>query len=137
MILFFSFVQKVLTYPLVYQQFPYHCYIEKFPIKASPPDQPRAAGMSQLQFHCPASPMPAAPAPRQLGQPQLRPSFSIPCATSTLASESAGQPVRSSALPAGSATPYSNVTGLFVCLFAHKAVLSFEVIHETNTILIS
>ncbi|XP_019751346.1 double-stranded RNA-binding protein Staufen homolog 1 isoform X1 [Hippocampus comes] len=66
--------------------------------------------MSQLQFHCPASPMPAAPAPRQLGQPQLRPSFSIPCATSTLASESAGQPVRSSALPAGSATPYSTIT---------------------------
>ncbi|XP_037106734.1 double-stranded RNA-binding protein Staufen homolog 1 [Syngnathus acus] len=66
--------------------------------------------MSQLQFQCPASPMPAAPAPLQPGQPQMRPPFSIPCAASTLASESAGQPVRSSALPAGSATPYTTVT---------------------------
>ncbi|XP_057702698.1 double-stranded RNA-binding protein Staufen homolog 1 isoform X1 [Corythoichthys intestinalis] len=59
------------------------------------------------QFQCPAGPMPATPAPLQLGQPQ--PGFSIPCAASTLASESASQPVRSSALPAGSATPYSTV----------------------------
>ncbi|XP_061731195.1 double-stranded RNA-binding protein Staufen homolog 1 isoform X2 [Nerophis ophidion] len=62
--------------------------------------------MSQLQ--CPASPMPAAPPALQVGQPQ--PGYSIPCATSTLASESASQPVRSSALPAGSATPYSTIT---------------------------
>ncbi|XP_061642480.1 double-stranded RNA-binding protein Staufen homolog 1 isoform X1 [Phyllopteryx taeniolatus] len=69
--------------------------------------------MSQLQFQCPASPMPAATAPLQLGQPQQsqpQPGFSIPCATSTLASESASQPVRSSALPAGSATPYTTIT---------------------------
>nr|XP_057943479.1 double-stranded RNA-binding protein Staufen homolog 1 isoform X2 [Doryrhamphus excisus] len=64
--------------------------------------------MSQLQFQCPASPMPAAPAPLQMGQPQ--PGYSIPCATSTLASESASQPVRSSALPAGSVTPYNTIT---------------------------
>ncbi|XP_077386177.1 double-stranded RNA-binding protein Staufen homolog 1 [Festucalex cinctus] len=61
-------------------------------------------------FQCPASPMPAAPAPLQLGQPQPQPGFSIPCAASTLASESAGQPVRNSALPAGSATPYATIT---------------------------
>ncbi|XP_077430187.1 double-stranded RNA-binding protein Staufen homolog 1 isoform X2 [Vanacampus margaritifer] len=66
--------------------------------------------MSQLQFQCPTSPMAAAPAPLQLGQPQPQPGFSIPCAASTLASESAGQPVRSSALPAGSATPYTTIT---------------------------
>lgn len=65
--------------------------------------------MSQLQFHCPASPLPAAPAPLQLGQPQ--PGYSIPCASSTLPSESASQPIRSSALPAGSATPYIPTTG--------------------------
>ncbi|XP_037535271.1 double-stranded RNA-binding protein Staufen homolog 1 [Nematolebias whitei] len=64
--------------------------------------------MSQLQFPCPASPMPAASAPMQLGQPQ--PSYSIPCATGALASESASQPVRTSALPAGSATPYNTTT---------------------------
>uniref|UniRef100_A0A665U741 Double-stranded RNA-binding protein Staufen homolog 1 n=1 Tax=Echeneis naucrates TaxID=173247 RepID=A0A665U741_ECHNA len=64
--------------------------------------------MSQLQFQCPASPIPAAPAPLQLGQPQ--PGYSIPCASGTLPSESASQPIRSSALPAGSATPYSTTT---------------------------
>ncbi|XP_049895248.1 double-stranded RNA-binding protein Staufen homolog 1 isoform X1 [Epinephelus moara] len=64
--------------------------------------------MSQLQFQCPASPMPAASAPMQLGQPQ--PGYSIPCASGTLPSESASQPIRSSALPAGSATPYSTTT---------------------------
>lgn len=72
---------------------------------------PRPARMSQLQFHCPASPMPAAPAPLPLGQPQ--PGYSIPCASSTLPSESASQPIRSSALPAGSATPYSTTTGIY------------------------
>lgn len=71
----------------------------------------RATRMSQLQFPCPASPMPAASAPMQLGQPQ--PSYSIPCATGALASESASQPVRTSALPAGSATPYNTTTGGF------------------------
>ncbi|KAM9859721.1 double-stranded RNA-binding protein Staufen homolog 1 isoform 2-T2 [Aulostomus maculatus] len=64
--------------------------------------------MSQLQFQCPASPMPAASAPLQLGQPQ--PGYSIPCASGTLPSESASQPTRSSALPAGSATPYTSTT---------------------------
>ncbi|CAI5687412.1 unnamed protein product [Oreochromis niloticus] len=61
--------------------------------------------MSQLQFQCPASPMPAASAPLQ---PQ--PGYSIPCASGTLPSESASQPIRSSALPAGSATPYNSTT---------------------------
>ncbi|XP_028262551.1 double-stranded RNA-binding protein Staufen homolog 1 isoform X1 [Parambassis ranga] len=64
--------------------------------------------MSQLQFQCPAGPMSAASAPLQLGQPQ--PSYSIPCASGTLPSESASQPIRSSALPAGSATPYNTTT---------------------------
>lgn len=76
--------------------------------------------MSQLQFQCPASPMPAASAPLQLGQPQ--PGYSIPCASGTLPSESASQPIRSSALPAGSATPYNTTTGwiyLFVGDWKH------------------
>ncbi|XP_029006638.1 double-stranded RNA-binding protein Staufen homolog 1 isoform X1 [Betta splendens] len=64
--------------------------------------------MSQLQFQCPSSPMPATTAPLQLGQPQ--PGYSIPCAAGTLPSESASQPVRSSSLPAGSATPYNTTT---------------------------
>uniref|UniRef100_A0A7N8Y4A8 Double-stranded RNA-binding protein Staufen homolog 1 n=1 Tax=Mastacembelus armatus TaxID=205130 RepID=A0A7N8Y4A8_9TELE len=64
--------------------------------------------MSQLQFQCPASPMPAASAPLQLGQPQ--PGYSIPCASGTLPSESASQPMRNSALPAGSVTPYNTTT---------------------------
>ncbi|KAF7207889.1 double-stranded RNA-binding protein Staufen homolog 1 [Nothobranchius furzeri] len=64
--------------------------------------------MSQLQFQCPVSSMPAASAPLQLGQPQ--PGYSIPCATGALPSESASQPIRSSALPAGSATPYNTTT---------------------------
>ncbi|XP_061583264.1 double-stranded RNA-binding protein Staufen homolog 1 isoform X2 [Cololabis saira] len=64
--------------------------------------------MSQLQFQCPASSMPVASAPLQLGQPQ--PGYSIPCATGALPSESASQPLRSSALPAGSATPYNTPT---------------------------
>ncbi|MEQ2168224.1 hypothetical protein GOODEAATRI_012106, partial [Goodea atripinnis] len=68
----------------------------------------RAKRMSQLQFQCPPSPIPAASAPLQLGQPQL--GYSIPCATGALPSESASQPIRSSALPAGSATPYNTTT---------------------------
>ncbi|XP_060898958.1 double-stranded RNA-binding protein Staufen homolog 1 isoform X2 [Labrus mixtus] len=64
--------------------------------------------MSQIQFQCPASPMPVAPSPLQMGQPQ--PGYSIPCASGTLPSESASQPIRSSALPAGSATPYNTTT---------------------------
>lgn len=71
-------------------------------------------GMSQLQYHCPASPMPAAPALLQMGQPQ--PGYSIPCGSGTLPSESASQPVRSSALPAGSATPYTTTTGSVICI---------------------
>ncbi|KAK7916571.1 hypothetical protein WMY93_012332 [Mugilogobius chulae] len=66
--------------------------------------------MSQMQFQCPASPMPAAPAPLPLGQQQQQPGYSIPCASGTLQSESASQPGRSSALPAGSATAYSTTT---------------------------
>ncbi|XP_068598538.1 double-stranded RNA-binding protein Staufen homolog 1 [Brachionichthys hirsutus] len=54
--------------------------------------------MSQLQYRCPA-----APASLPLGQPQ--PGYSLPCP-----SESASQPIRSSALPAASATPYSTTT---------------------------
>lgn len=84
--------------------------------------QARLTGMSQLQYHCPASPMPAAPAPLPLGQPQ--PGYSIPCGSGTLPSESASQPIRSSALPAGSATPYTTTTTgsffkkkYFHCLF--------------------
>ncbi|XP_068450898.1 double-stranded RNA-binding protein Staufen homolog 1 isoform X1 [Clinocottus analis] len=61
--------------------------------------------MSQLQFQCPASPMSAPSAPLQLGQAQ--PCYSIPCSSGTLPSESASQPIRSSALPAGSVTPYN------------------------------
>uniref|UniRef100_A0A673AHU8 Double-stranded RNA-binding protein Staufen homolog 1 n=1 Tax=Sphaeramia orbicularis TaxID=375764 RepID=A0A673AHU8_9TELE len=64
--------------------------------------------MSQLQFQCPTSPMPAVSAPLPMGQPQ--PGYSIPCASGTLPSESASQPIRSSALPAGSATPYNTTT---------------------------
>uniref|UniRef100_A0A3B4B2Q1 Double-stranded RNA-binding protein Staufen homolog 1 n=1 Tax=Periophthalmus magnuspinnatus TaxID=409849 RepID=A0A3B4B2Q1_9GOBI len=65
--------------------------------------------MSQMQFQCPASPLPAAPAPLPLGQ-QQQPGYSIPCASGTLQSESASQPGRSSALPAGSATAYNTIT---------------------------
>lgn len=74
--------------------------------------------MSQLQFQCPASPMPAASAPLQ---PQ--PSYSIPCASGTLPSESASQPIRSSALPAGSATPYNSTTGRFSDFVWSKSLL--------------
>lgn len=78
--------------------------------------------MSQLQYHCPASPMAAAPAPLPLGQPQ--PGYSIHCGSGTLPSESAGQPVRSSALPAGSATPYTTTTGYVVFIvFIGKKIL--------------
>lgn len=79
--------------------------------------QARFTGMSQHQYHCPASPMPAAPALLPLGQPQS--GYSIPCGAGILPSESASQPIRSSALPAGSATPYTTTTGyiLFLLLF--------------------
>lgn len=81
-------------------------------------DQARPTRMSQLQYHCPASPIPAASAQMPLGQPQ--PGYSIPCASGTLPSESAGQPIRSSALPAGSATAYSTTTG-FIHLIVFRA----------------
>lgn len=68
--------------------------------------------MSQLQFQCPSSPMSAAPAPVQLTQP----GYSIPCASGTLPSESASQPIRSSALPAGSVTPYNTTTSTTIGL---------------------
>lgn len=81
--------------------------------------------MSQIQFHCPASPMPAAPALLQLGQPQ--PSYSIPCGSGTLPSENASQPIRNSALPAGSATPYNTTTGFIVifCLSCSDSAVRF------------
>lgn len=83
-------------------------------------------GMSQLQYHCPASPMAAAPAPLPLGQPQ--PGYSIHCGSGTLPSESAGQPVRSSALPAGSATPYTTTTGyvVFIVFIGKKYCFCLE-----------
>lgn len=64
--------------------------------------------MSQLQFQSPGSPVPSS-APLQLAQPQ--PGFSIPSATGSLPSESASHPLRSSALPSASATPFCNPTG--------------------------
>lgn len=64
--------------------------------------------MSQLQFQAPANPAPSA-APLQLAPPQ--PGFSIPCATAPLPSESASHPLRNSALPSASATPFCNPTG--------------------------
>ncbi|XP_017335632.1 double-stranded RNA-binding protein Staufen homolog 1 isoform X1 [Ictalurus punctatus] len=63
--------------------------------------------MSQLQFHSPGSPVPTS-APLPLAQPQ--PGFSIPSATGSLPSESASHPLRSSALPSASATPFCNPT---------------------------
>uniref|UniRef100_A0AAY4E1Z5 Double-stranded RNA-binding protein Staufen homolog 1 n=1 Tax=Denticeps clupeoides TaxID=299321 RepID=A0AAY4E1Z5_9TELE len=64
--------------------------------------------MSQLQFQSPGNPL-SSPAPLQMAPPQ--PGFSIPCAGApTLPSESASHPLRSSALPSASATPFSNHT---------------------------
>ncbi|KAL6458309.1 hypothetical protein MHYP_G00335390 [Metynnis hypsauchen] len=63
--------------------------------------------MSQVQFQTPANPIPSS-APLQLPPPQ--PGFSIPCATGSLPSESASHPLRSSALPSASATPFCNPT---------------------------
>lgn len=81
-------------------------------------------GMSQLQYHCPVSAMAAAPAPLPLGQPQ--PGYSLHCGSGTLPSESASQPVRSSALPAGSATPYTTTTGSVVSIvFIGKKYIVF------------
>lgn len=64
--------------------------------------------MSQLQFQSPGSPVPSS-APLQLAQPQ--PGFSIPSATGSLPSENASHPLRSSALPSASATPFCNPAG--------------------------
>ncbi|XP_016332195.1 double-stranded RNA-binding protein Staufen homolog 1-like isoform X1 [Sinocyclocheilus anshuiensis] len=63
--------------------------------------------MSQLQFQAPGNPAPSA-TPLQLAPPQ--PGFSIPCATAPLPSESASHPLRNSALPSASATPFCNPT---------------------------
>ncbi|XP_016374478.1 double-stranded RNA-binding protein Staufen homolog 1-like [Sinocyclocheilus rhinocerous] len=63
--------------------------------------------MSQLQFQAPGNPAPSA-APLQLAPPQL--GFSIPCAAAPLPSESASHPLRNSALPSASATPFCNPT---------------------------
>uniref|UniRef100_A0A8K9XXI2 Double-stranded RNA-binding protein Staufen homolog 1 n=1 Tax=Oncorhynchus mykiss TaxID=8022 RepID=A0A8K9XXI2_ONCMY len=59
------------------------------------------------QFQCPGNLMssPAASPLQQLSQPQ--PGYSIPCASGPLPSESASHPLLSSALPSGSATPFS------------------------------
>uniref|UniRef100_A0A8C8FVJ5 Double-stranded RNA-binding protein Staufen homolog 1 n=1 Tax=Oncorhynchus tshawytscha TaxID=74940 RepID=A0A8C8FVJ5_ONCTS len=59
------------------------------------------------QFQCPGNLMssPAASPMQQLSQPQ--PGYSIPCASGPLPSESASHPLLSSALPSGSATPFS------------------------------
>lgn len=85
--------------------------------------QARFTGMSQHQYHCPASPMPAAPALLPLGQPQS--GYSIPCGSGILPSESASQPIRSSALPAGSATPYTTTTGYILFLFSLMKYILF------------
>ncbi|XP_026866717.2 double-stranded RNA-binding protein Staufen homolog 1 isoform X1 [Electrophorus electricus] len=63
--------------------------------------------MSQLQFQSPGNPMPSS-APLQVAPPQ--PGFSIPCPTGSLPSESASHPLRSSALPSASVTPFCNPT---------------------------
>ncbi|XP_073808728.1 double-stranded RNA-binding protein Staufen homolog 1 isoform X2 [Danio rerio] len=63
--------------------------------------------MSQLQFQAPGNPAPSS-APLQLAPPQ--PGFSIPCGTAPLPSESASHPLRNSALPSASATPFCNPT---------------------------
>uniref|UniRef100_A0A8C2L3X8 Double-stranded RNA-binding protein Staufen homolog 1 n=1 Tax=Cyprinus carpio TaxID=7962 RepID=A0A8C2L3X8_CYPCA len=63
--------------------------------------------MSQLQFQVPGNPAPSA-APLQLAPPQ--PGFSIPCGAAPLPSESASHPLRNSALPSASATPFCNPT---------------------------
>lgn len=66
---------------------------------------------------------PAASPMQQLSQPQ--PGYSIPCASSPLPSESASHPLRSSALPLGSATPFSPTsTGVWVCVKAVCVSLS-------------
>uniref|UniRef100_A0A673Y9Q9 Staufen double-stranded RNA binding protein 1 n=2 Tax=Salmo trutta TaxID=8032 RepID=A0A673Y9Q9_SALTR len=63
--------------------------------------------MSKLLFQCPGNLMssPAASPMLPLSQPQ--PGYSIPCASGPLPSESASHPLLSSALPSGSATPFS------------------------------
>uniref|UniRef100_A0A8C7F0R2 Staufen double-stranded RNA binding protein 1 n=2 Tax=Oncorhynchus kisutch TaxID=8019 RepID=A0A8C7F0R2_ONCKI len=63
--------------------------------------------LARHMFQCPGNPMSSAAASpmQQLSQPQ--PGYSIPCASSPLPSESASHPLRSSALPLGSATPFS------------------------------
>ncbi|XP_062401636.1 double-stranded RNA-binding protein Staufen homolog 1 isoform X3 [Sardina pilchardus] len=64
--------------------------------------------MSQVQFQSPGNPLTSS-VPMAMAPPQ--PGFSIPCAAApTLPSESASHPLRSSALPSASVTPYSNPT---------------------------
>ncbi|KAG5275155.1 hypothetical protein AALO_G00144210 [Alosa alosa] len=64
--------------------------------------------MSQVQFQSPSNPLTSS-VPMAMAPPQ--PGFSIPCAAApTLPSESASHPLRSSALPSASVTPYSNPT---------------------------
>ncbi|KAL2091229.1 hypothetical protein ACEWY4_013492 [Coilia grayii] len=65
--------------------------------------------MSQVQFQSPSNPLSSSIPMAMAAPPQ--PGFSIPCAAApTLPSESASHPLRSSALPSASATPYSNPT---------------------------
>lgn len=110
---FISFVSTLFLAELFIQTSSVH-NIFRFPTLTSAANV-RTKKMSQLQFQCPPSSIPAASAPLQLGQPQ--PGYSIPCAAGALPSESASQPIRSSALPAGSATPYITTTGLFAFLY--------------------
>ncbi|KAL0978140.1 hypothetical protein UPYG_G00166650 [Umbra pygmaea] len=56
------------------------------------------------QFQCPGNPMSSTAASPMQQLPQ--PGYSIPCASGPLPSESASHPLRSSALPSGSATPF-------------------------------
>ncbi|XP_023661327.1 double-stranded RNA-binding protein Staufen homolog 1 [Paramormyrops kingsleyae] len=61
--------------------------------------------MSQVQFQ----PALSSPLPSTVSMPlsQPQPGFSIPCASGTLPSESASHPLRSSALPSASVTPFN------------------------------
>ncbi|XP_062853506.1 double-stranded RNA-binding protein Staufen homolog 1 isoform X2 [Trichomycterus rosablanca] len=63
--------------------------------------------MSQLQFQSSGNPV-SSSTPVQLPQPQ--PGLSIPSPTGSLPSESASHPLRNSALPSASATPFCNPT---------------------------
>lgn len=68
--------------------------------------------MSQVQFQSPSNPLSGSIPMAMAAPPPPQPGFSIPCAAApTLPSESASHPLRSSALPSASVTPYNNSTG--------------------------